>query len=298
MNSNMARGTSLIPRIQQVVRRGLRRHPRRLPPKRPRAVVAFQTQREHHRPPQQLRIRRPVRRMARIATLHPNTRMFINKWPALIHMALQAGLLIVVRRRNQPRPRPRPPGRRHIAVRIMAIRTLHRTLIHPVLRRHRKLTPYRRMTLITKLRLLFRQQKLRRRRLVHRVAVRTNHIRPRMRRLPNPRPRNVLRMATQAGRQYLIRRKLRKRLNRRLPALRGHMVSTRSVATLTPRILRRFFTGSNRLKVRVLVEVQPHIRVARPAGCASHKGVLRTRGFLRCRGLRHCQKWQTQAQRE
>lgn len=213
-------------------------------------------------------------------------------------MALQAGLLIVVRRGNQSRPRPRPPRRCHIAMRIVAIRALHRALIHPMLRRHRKLTPHRGMALITKLRLLLRQQKLRRRRLMHRVAVRTDHIRPRMRRLPDSRPRNVLRMATQAGPQNLIRRELRERLNCRLPALRGHMVPTRSVATLTARIFRRFFAGSNRLEMRVLVEVQPHIRVARPAGRASHKGVLSTRGFLRSRGLRYRQKGQTQTQRQ
>ncbi len=219
--------------------------------------------------------------------------MFINERPALVHMALQTRLLIVMRRRNQSRPRPRPPCRSRIPVRIMAIRALHRPLVHPVLRRHFKLPSYRRMALITKLRLLLRQQKLRRRRLMHRVAIRTNHIRLRMRRLPNPRPRNVLRVAPQARIQRLLRRKLRKRLYRRLPAFRRHMVAARAMATFAPRVLRHFLARSNRLKVRILIEVQPNVRMAHPAGRTSHKSV-----FFSRRHLCNYQKRQAQTQRD
>ena len=63
----------------------------------PGAVVALEAERENHRPPQQFRVRRAMRIVAGFAALHAHAGVFEDERPALIDVALEAGLLVIER---------------------------------------------------------------------------------------------------------------------------------------------------------------------------------------------------------
>jgi len=176
VNAHVAQGAFLVFGIEHVVRTALHKDPGVLPSKRTGPVMTFETNGEHDRPPQQFRIGGPVRGMAGDTAFHPDNRVLEHERPALIHVTLQAGHFVVVRRSQHGSAGSGPESRRDRAVRIMAIRALHRALIHTMFHRHIELRPDRGMAGIAKLRLLFGQQELRRLGLVDGVAIRADHI--------------------------------------------------------------------------------------------------------------------------
>lgn len=75
--------------------RGLYRNAIGLPTKVSGAIVAFQADRENDRSLKQPRVGRSMRGMTRLATVHSNGRVLIEKRSAFIRMALQARLLVL-----------------------------------------------------------------------------------------------------------------------------------------------------------------------------------------------------------
>jgi hypothetical protein len=65
--------------------------------------------------------------------------MLEHERSALIRVALQARLLIAERLIHHARPVAHSPGGRIRTVRIVAVGTLHETLVHSMLEGHRKL---------------------------------------------------------------------------------------------------------------------------------------------------------------
>lgn len=62
----------------------------------------------------------------------------------------------------------------------------------------------------------------------------------------------------------------KKRNDARLPAMRGDVVPPRSMTAFTAGILRCFFPACDASKVRILVKLEPDIRVTGFANHASH----------------------------
>jgi hypothetical protein len=143
MDSHMARGAVLIPRVCHVVRRRLSEDSLTLTPEIPGTVVAFQAQREDNRTTQQPGIHRAVRAMTDLASVHANRGVFEYERTPLIHVALQAGLLVGNPLLHHSGPQSHSPGRSRCSMRIMTIRALNDSLIYPVFHRHFKLSPHR-----------------------------------------------------------------------------------------------------------------------------------------------------------
>lgn len=172
----MACGAVLEPWVSHVVRGGLGKNPVSLTPKAIRAVVTFQANGEHDGTPEQARIHRTVGTVASFATFHPDRSVLKHEGPAFVDMALETSLLIAKSLIHHSRTQSHTPGGSGRAMRIMAVRTLDNTLVHPMFERHRKLSPDRSMTGITEIGLLLCQKKLGRCRLVNRMAVTTDHV--------------------------------------------------------------------------------------------------------------------------
>ena len=90
----MAGRAVLIAWIGHVMVRCLGRNAGALPSEIPRAVVTLQAQSKYHRAPQQTRICRAVRSVARLASVHANPEMFEDEGPALIGMAIKTRLFV------------------------------------------------------------------------------------------------------------------------------------------------------------------------------------------------------------
>ena len=173
-----------------------------------RAVVAFQAQGEDHWPLQQARVRGPVWYVAGFAAFHAHGRMLINKWPTFLGVALQAGLFVRQRLPHQVRARSQAPRRIEGTMRIVTVRALDDSFVHPVLEGHGKLSPYVGVTPVAKLRLLLREKELRSLRFVNGVTVRANDVVIRVRRAANVRARERFPVASEASVQNLTRLKL------------------------------------------------------------------------------------------
>ena len=104
-----------------------------------------------------------------------------------------------------------------------------------------------------------------------------------MLRTPDIRPRKLLTVAAKAGVQYFPGGKRRERKNCLLSAAVGDMIAARPMAALATRALRRLFTGSDALEMRILVEIAPDDRVARFANIVTYEVI----GLL---VLRFCDK--------
>ena len=167
----MADGTVLIFGVGERMGRRRQLYAVTLPAKVAGSVVALQAKRKDLRPLQQPCIHAAMRNMARTAAINSNGSMFKNEGPALIDMALHAGFLVLEGVRHHAGSGAHAVGRSICAVWIMAIRTLHEAFVYPMLHRHRELCTHIRVAPITKIGLWLGQQLLRRRRLVHRMAV-------------------------------------------------------------------------------------------------------------------------------
>lgn len=238
---------------------------------RTRPVMAFETNSKDGGARQHLWIRRAVRHVAGLASIDANGGVLVDKRPALVGMAFEARLFVAFLLIDQVGSRAHTPGRGKRAVRIVAIRTLDGTLIHPMLERHRELRLHRSVAGITKLTLLLlREQKSRSLRVVDRVAVGADDIRLRVRAPADIGARERLRMATEAGVESLFGPDFGKRDNGRLTAVCFDVGFPRSVAALAAGIFGRLFTAGDALVVRITKELVPNRSVAGLAGFAAN----------------------------
>ena len=162
MNAYVAVSAVLVPGIGHVMRLRERRDARPAAPECPRAVMALQAQGEDNRPPQQPRIGRTVRIMARFAAFNAHGRMLEGERAALIGVALETGFLVCERLIDHRGSCGHAPGRRECPVRIVAIGTSHEPLLHGMLKRHRKLGTDIGVAAVAQLRLALGQKELRR----------------------------------------------------------------------------------------------------------------------------------------
>ena len=134
------------------------RHPAfSLAPERARAVMAFEAYGKDHGPLEKFGVCGAVRHMACHAAFHADAGVFEDKRAAFIDMALQAGLLIVVRSRYQFAP---VPIRQEAALKLpfpgyMAVGTLHYSFIHAMLDWHVELGANRGVTRCSRARSVF-----------------------------------------------------------------------------------------------------------------------------------------------
>jgi hypothetical protein len=191
-------------------------------------------------------------------------------------MALQARLLVQQSRIHHPRPVRHPVLRRKRPVRIVTIGAVHEALVYPVAGGHFKLRPDIRVAAVAKLRLLFRQQKLGSGGMVYRMATGTRHIVLSVFAPPDIGLVEVAGVARQAGLHHRLGRHQRKRpRDGGLAAPCLHVCPSRPVTPFAPRPLGTLLAGRDALIVRILVEVEPHIRMASLAHVAAHVAGLR-----------------------
>ena len=144
-------------------------------------VMAFEAHGEHDRSPEEARIRGAVRVMTHLTAFHPDRWVFECKGAAFIVMALDAGFFVSEGLIHQFGTRRHAPRCSKRAVRVVTVTADHEALIHAVLKGHGEVGPDATVTAVTKFRLIFRQQEVRRRRFVDRVALRTRDVIKRVR---------------------------------------------------------------------------------------------------------------------
>lgn len=267
----MACGAVLVSRIRHIVRRTVRENSVTLAAERARAIVALEAQREHHRPLQQPGVHGPVRVMAALATVYANRRVLKKERTALVCVALQARLFVSLCLLHHSRAQSGAPRGRSRSMWIMAIRTLNNSLVDPVFERHGELRSHRGMAGIAEVCLLPRQQKLWCRWLMNGMATVADHAGHCMRGPADIGARKILRVTGEAVVQDFFRLHQREGVrNGRLAAASLDVCLRRAVATFTACPRRRFGSRCNALVVRIFVEVQPDVRVARLADRAAH----------------------------
>src|SRR5947209_7479194 len=92
------------------------------------------------------------------AAIHLTSLVFKDEGPALVDMALQAGLLVVVGLVEHLRGLTHAKRGGETAMRIVAIAACHGALVHTVLKRQIELRAYVGMAPVAKFRLLFGEQ--------------------------------------------------------------------------------------------------------------------------------------------
>lgn len=202
----MARDAVLISRIRHRVSRRRCRHtlPRRT--ERSNSVVTLQAERKDRRPFQQPRVGGTVRHMTRLTAIDPQREMLEGERTALAGVALQAGFLVDETLVHLLRPRSHTPRRSERSMRIVAVRALHESFVHPMLGRHRKLGSDVGVTPVAELRLGLGEKQLRCRGFMNRMATGAGYFARRMRRAADVGAGNLLRMTRQARVQRLLRR--------------------------------------------------------------------------------------------
>ena len=99
-----------------------------------------------------------MRHVAGGAAFHAYAGVFVNEWPALINVTLQAWLFVVVRGCQHAGSGAGSPRCREAAVRIVAIRALDDAFVDAMLEGHGELSLYGGVTGIAELGLFFREQ--------------------------------------------------------------------------------------------------------------------------------------------
>ena len=267
----MAGGAVLVFGVRHIMRRTLRYDSVTLAAEVTSAIVAFEAHRENYRPFQQPGIHGPVRVMAGLTTIYPNGRMLKNERAALVCVAFQARLFVALCLFHHSWAQSNTPSRRNRSMGIMAIRTLDNAFVHPVLERHGELRSDRGVAGVTEVRLLLRQQKLRSRRLVNGMATAANHVGHRMRGAADIGARKIFRVTGEAVVQDFFRLHQRECVwYRRRTAASRDMCLRRAVATFAAGPCGRFGSRRDALVMRILVEVQPDVWVARFANRTAH----------------------------
>lgn len=204
-----------------------------------------------------------MRRMAGFATLHADRGMFKQKRPALIGVTVQACFFGRVRLGHHARPHAHFPSGCLRSMRIVTIGALHETLIDAVLERHVELRPHIVVARVAEIGLSLREQELRRRRAVNRVAAGADDVVQGVGRSPDISAAHVLGMAGEAIVQDFARRHDRERVrDRELATPCFHVCLARAMATLAAGPLGWFLARRDALVVRIFIEIRPDIRVA------------------------------------
>lgn len=99
-----------------------------------------------------------MRYVARVAAFHAHTGMFENKRSALVHVALQTGLFVIVRCTQQAGRAAITPRSGEVSMRIVTIRALNNTFVDAVFDGHVELSANRLMASVAKFTLFLRQQ--------------------------------------------------------------------------------------------------------------------------------------------
>lgn len=285
----MAGGAVLIARIGHIVRTGLRRDARVTSAERARPVMALQAKCEGDGTPQQTGIRRAMRTVAHFAAIHARGGMFKEKRPALVGVAAQAGLLIRLCLIDHAGPGGHTPGWGGCAVRVVAIRALHKAFVDAMLERHSELTADLLVALVADIDLSLGQQELWRLRFVDRVAIGADDAGEGVRRAADVRAGEVLIVASEAAIENPGRLHERVRVrNCGLPAARFDVFLSGPVAAFTTGALGRLVTGGDTPVMRILIEVQSDVGMTSLADRAAH--VLRHGGVRgSCGRARLCQ---------
>ena len=156
--------------------------------------MALQAERKDRRPLQQARVGRAVGNMTRFTAINSQREMLEGERASLADVAFQTRLLVDETLVHQLRPRSHTPRRSERSMRIVAIRALHESLVHPMLGRHRELSPDIRMTPVAELRLRLGEKQFRCRGFMNRMAAGTGYFARRMRGAADVRAGNLLRM--------------------------------------------------------------------------------------------------------
>ena len=120
----MARRAVLVSRIGHVMRGGEVNYAVIADAKRTRAVVAFKTNGKDRRTLQHSRISGTVRHVAGLASIDPHRSVFVDKRPALVGVAFEAGLFIAFLLIDHMRSYAHSPGCGEGPMGIVAIRAL------------------------------------------------------------------------------------------------------------------------------------------------------------------------------
>ena len=265
-------------RVRHIMGRRLKRNPVRCPSEVARAVMALEANCEQHGAVQQSGIRDPCGEW-QVSQPSKRTAACSNRnGPRRSDVALEAGLLIRQSLIRHPRARSHAPRRGGRAVRVVAVAALHHALVHPVLERHIELRANRSMAFITEVGLRFGEQGFRCPGRVNRMAVGANHAVLRMCRTTNfgsrQSPSHGRKGSCQGPASAPARKMQRSSLSH--PARQHAPCPARD----NPRSLlfRRFISAGDTFEMRVLVEVQPYVRMARTANIASNISRLHGRG--------------------
>jgi len=154
MDARVANCAVLVARIGHIVRRRLCCHAVRVSPKLASSVVTLQAHREGYRSLQKPRVCRTVRNVAGLAPFYTDCRMLVEKWSALIDVALKARFLVADGLIHHARPSGHVPCGRERPVRVVAISTLDRSFVYAVLEWHRELRAHSCMTAVASIALL------------------------------------------------------------------------------------------------------------------------------------------------
>jgi hypothetical protein len=225
------------------------------------AVVALQTDREHHGPFEQAGVRGPVWHVAGFASLDTHRGMLEYERTALVGVTLQARFFVPQRLVNHAGTSACSPGRRKRAVRVVAVRALYNALVDPVLEGHGELRSHGLMAPVTDVHLFPRKQKFGHRGMVYGMATGANHSVKRVFGPPDIGAGEVFAMAGQAGIQHLSRLHDGKCTNGGRAAACFHVRLAGSVAALATSSFRRFRAAGKAFIVRIFEEILPNVGV-------------------------------------
>ena len=209
MNADVAGRAVLITWIGHVMRSSLRRDAGAVQAEIPGPIVTFQAQGEHHRTPQQPRVRGAMRYMTGLASLHADRWVFEHKRSAFLRVAFLAGLFIRQPLFHHARTGSHSPRGHERAMRVVAIGALHEAFIDAMLEGHGELRAHILVAAIAEVGLHGRQQESRSRRFMNGVATGARHAVQRVTGAPNVGARDALAMAGQTVVQDLVRSELR-----------------------------------------------------------------------------------------
>ena len=286
MDPHVASGAIVITRVGQVVTGANGQDAGVVASKIIRAVMAFQTHGEHNRPAQQARVRGPMRKVASFASVHSNGFVFIEEGPAFFGVAFQARLLVGERLVYQTGPRGHTPGGGERSVRIVAVGAIHETFVDAMLERHGELCANFAVAAVAEIGLFLREQEFRSRGFMDRMTAGTDDFVERVRGLANICPAQSLGVTSKAVGENILGGKLREGDDGCFAAVGVYVGFAGSVTAFASGSVRRLLTGCDALKVRVLVEDSPNIRMAGPACFAAHVARVGYR-------LRDRQNWRT-----
>lgn len=184
-------------------------------------------------------------------------------------MALETGLFITLRMLHHARPCTHTPARGRASVGIVAVRTLNDSFVDAMLKGHIELGTDGTVAVIAKLCLLLREETLLSLRSMNGVTGRADDIGLCMTGAPNLGTIEVPAVTAEAVIENLFRPKLGKRDDGVLPSTGLNVCFAGPMTAFASGVLRRSISCCQGPKMRILVEIEPHIRMAGTARVAS-----------------------------